>query len=416
MSPRATNLGSGLYSKEVWTETKRDISHRRYNRRSILMKIFEIKHRDSKTSARTGVLKTAHGEIKTPVFMPVGTQATVKTISNDELLGAGAQVILSNSYHLYLRPGEKVIQEAGGLHRFMNWSKPILTDSGGFQIFSLARLNKITQEGVQFQSHIDGSKHFLSPEDVIRVEHVLGSDIIMPLDECVKYPSEHEDVKKSLKITHDWAQRSKIAWEACGRRNECGLESILFGIVQGSTYKDLRKESATVLAEMDFPGYSIGGLSVGEPSIAMYETLAATLPYLPEEKPHYLMGVGLPLDLFEAVSQGVDMFDCVVPTRNGRNATVFTRQGKLLLRGASYIRDFGPIEEGCVCYTCKNHTRAYLRHLFNADEYLAGRLASLHNLTFFIQLLESMRRTIEENRFSEFRSEFEKDFKQSEES
>ncbi len=381
-----------------------------------MQKIFEIQHKDPQSKARTGVLKTAHGEIKTPVFMPVGTQATVKTISNDELLGTGAQVILSNSYHLYLRPGEAVMKEAGGLHRFMNWQKPILTDSGGFQIFSLARLNKITAEGVHFQSHIDGSKHFLSPEDVIRVEHTLGSDIIMPLDECVKYPSEHDYVKKSLKITHDWARRSKVAWEAAGCRNDYGLSSILFGIVQGGVYHDLREESAKALVDIDFPGYSIGGLSVGEPSQAMYETLAATLPHLPEDKPHYLMGVGFPLDLFEAVSQGVDMFDCVVPTRNGRNATVFTRYGKLLLRGASYIRDFGPIEEGCACYTCKNHTRAYLRHLFNADEYLAGRLASLHNLTFFIQLLASMRRAIEEDRFVAFRREFESDYNRIKES
>ncbi len=380
------------------------------------MNIFKITHKDTQTRARTGVLKTAHGEIKTPVFMPVGTQATVKTISNDELLAAGAQIILSNSYHLYLRPGEAVMRDVGGLHSLMNWKKPILTDSGGFQIFSLAKLNKITAEGVHFQSHVDGSKQFLSPEDVIRVEHVLGSDIIMPLDECVKYPSDHETVKKSLKITHDWARRSKIAWEAAGCKNDYGKESILFGIVQGGVYKDLREESAKALTEIDFPGYSIGGLSVGEPSAAMYETLAATLPYLPEEKPHYLMGVGLPMDLFEAVSQGVDMFDCVVPTRNGRNATVFTRKGRLLLRGASYIRDLGPIEEGCSCYTCKNHSRAYLRHLFNADEYLAGRLASLHNLTFFIQLLESMRRAIEEDRFKEFRQNFERDFNPKEES
>ncbi len=375
-------------------------------------KIFRIEKKDPKTAARTGVLTTAHGSIRTPVFMPVGTQATVKTISNDELLGAGAQIILSNSYHLYLRPGESVMKEAGGLHKFMNWEKPILTDSGGFQIFSLAKLNKIGEEGVAFQSHSDGSKHFLRPEDVIRIEHALGSDIIMPLDECVKYPSEHDYVKRSLRITHDWARRSKIAWEASGRKNDYGLDSILFGIVQGGTYKDLRRESAKALVDIDFPGYSIGGLSVGEPSQAMYETLAATLPLLPEEKPHYLMGVGLPLDLFEAVSQGVDMFDCVVPTRNGRNATVFTRKGKLLLRGASYIRDFGPIEEGCPCYTCKKHTRAYLRHLFNSDEYLAGRLASLHNLTFFIQLLESMRRAIEEGRFSEYRRDFERDYRE----
>lgn len=373
-------------------------------------KIFEIQHRDPRTKARTGVLKTAHGEVKTPVFMPVGTQATVKTISNPELHAAGAQIILGNSYHLYLRPGKDVIRDAGGLHGFMNWQKPILTDSGGFQIFSLATLAKIRDEGVQFQSHVDGSRHNLTPEDVVKIQYALGSDVIMPLDECVKYPSEHDYVKKSLRITHAWAKRSLDAWKATEGVNDHGRKTALFGIVQGGTYRDLREESAKALADMDFPGYSIGGLSVGEPSEAMYETLAATLPHIPEEKPHYLMGVGLPLDLFEAVSQGVDMFDCVVPTRNGRNATVFTRKGKLLLGGASYIRDWGPIEEGCPCYTCQNHTRAYLRHLFNADEYLAGRLASLHNLTFFVQLLNSMRLAIEENRFVEFRRDFERDY------
>lgn len=371
---------------------------------------FEVKTCDTKTRARTGVLKTARGEVKTPVFMPVGTQATVKTISNDELLVAGAQIILSNTYHLFLRPGEKLMTEAGGLHKFMNWKKPILTDSGGFQIFSLSTLTKIKREGVEFRSHIDGTKHFLSPEDVIRMEHALGSDIIMPLDECVKYPAEHDYTEKSLILTTEWAKRSKDAWEAVGRQNLYGLPSILFGIVQGGTYADLRKRSARELVDLDLPGYSIGGLSVGEPNDVMYETLNSFIDDLPKEKPRYLMGVGLPMDLFEAVSQGVDMFDCVVPTRNGRNATVFTRKGKLLMRGASYIRDFGPIEEGCPCYTCKNHTRAYIRHLFNADEYLAGRLASLHNLTFFIQLLQSMRVAIEENRFSEFRADFERAF------
>lgn len=348
--------------------------------------------------------------------MPVGTQATVKTISNDELHGAGAQIILSNAYHLYLRPGEAVFKAAGGLHELMNWHKPILTDSGGFQIFSLATLNKITEEGVKFQSHIDGSRHFLTPEDVVRIQHTLGSDIMMPLDECVKYPSEKEYVEKSLELTLRWAQRSHKAWTDSGRVNDYGKSSILFGIVQGGVYPDLRRRAVEQMAAMDFPGYSIGGLSVGEPSASMYETLAETVPYLPEEKPRYLMGVGLPMDLFEAVSQGVDMFDCVVPTRNGRNATVFTRKGKLLLGGASYIKDFRPIEEGCSCYTCKNHTRAYLRHLFNSEEYLAGRLASLHNLTFFIQLLESMRVSIEKGCFSEFRAAFEKDFNRKEES
>ncbi len=364
---------------------------------------FQILHKNTQTKARAGLLKTAHGEIRTPVFMPVGTQATVKTITSGELASIGAEVILSNTYHLYLRPGEDVIREAGGLHRFMNWSRPILTDSGGFQIFSLATLNKIKKEGVEFQSHIDGSRHFLTPEDVVRLETSFGSDILMPLDECVKYPSEKAYVEKSLELTHDWAKRSREVW----LKNKNG---ILFGIVQGGVYPDLREKSAKTLVDMNFPGYAMGGLSVGEPSEVMYAMLAATTSLLPEEKPRYLMGVGLPMDILEAVSQGVDMFDCVVPTRNGRNATVFTPRGRLLLRGASYTRDFRPIDENCPCYACRHHTRAYLRHLFNAEEFLAGRLASLHNLTFFIQLLESIRRSIEANRFAEFRREFERGF------
>ena len=306
-----------------------------------------------------------------------------------------------------------MIEEAGGLHRFMGWEKPILTDSGGFQIFSLSRLIKIKEEGVEFQSHIDGSRHFLTPENVIRIQRSFGSDIMMPLDECVKYPSEKSYVEKSLPLTHAWAKRSKEAWiQSDGRGDPAGrpYENLLFGIIQGGVYPDLRKISARELMAMDFPGYSIGGLSVGEPNELMYEVLNETLPELPESKPRYLMGVGLPMDLFEAVSQGVDMFDCVVPTRNGRNATVFTPNGKLLMRGASYTRDFSPIDEHCPCYACRTYSRAYIRHLFNSEEYLAGRLASLHNLTFFIQLLDSMRRSIEENRFSVFRREFELKF------
>ena len=376
--------------------------------------IFKVLHEDPHSKARTGVLNTARGAIQTPVFMPVGTQATVKTISNRELLDAGAQVVLANTYHLYLRPGPEIIREMGGLHSFMNWPKPILTDSGGFQIFSLSTLIRLQEEGVEFRSHIDGSKHFLTPEKVVRVQEALGSDILMPLDECVSYPKDKEYTEKSLGLTQRWARLSKDAWLDAKKQNAYGKPNLLFGIVQGGTYPDLRERAAKEMAEMDFPGYSIGGLSVGEPNDLMYTTLAATLPHLPLDKPRYLMGVGLPMDLFEAVSQGVDMFDCVVPTRNGRNATVFTPSGRLLLRGASYIKDFKPIEEGCPCYTCRTHTRAYLRHLFNADEYLAGRLASLHNLTFFIQLLESMRLAITENRFVEFRREFERDFNRTE--
>ena len=374
---------------------------------------FKVLQKDPRTKARTGVLKTAHGEVKTPVFMPVGTQATVKTISNDELHHAGAQILLSNAYHLYLRPGAELVREAGGLHGFMNWDKPILTDSGGFQIFSLATLNKVKENGVEFRSHIDGSKHFLSPADVIAIQTSLGSDVIMPLDECVKYPAEKDYTEKSVKLTTEWARQSRLAWVKANEAKTEEKRSILFGIVQGGVYKELRQRSARELVALDFPGYSIGGLSVGEPSEVMYEVLSYIVAEIPEEKPRYLMGVGYPLDLFEAVSQGVDMFDCVVPTRNGRNATVFTRHGKLLMRGASYIRDFRPMEEGCLCYACRNHTRAYIRHLFNSDEYLAGRLASLHNLTFFIQLLQSMRRAIEEGRFFKFRQEFERNYKES---
>ena len=375
-----------------------------------LAKPFTVYHKDKKTGARTGVLKTVHGEIRTPVFMPVGTQATVKTISNQELLDAGAQVVLSNTYHLYLRPGERLIGEAGGLHRFMSWQKPILTDSGGFQIFSLSTLIKVKNEGVEFQSHIDGSRHFLTPEDVVRIQQTFGSDILMPLDECVKYPSERLYAEKSLVLTREWAQKSKEAWLLSQVNVDESRKSVLFGIVQGGTYPDLRRRAVQELLDLDFPGYSIGGLSVGEPNELMVEVLNETVAGLPEDKPRYLMGVGMPMDLFEAVSQGVDMFDCVVPTRNGRNATVFTPNGTLLMRGASYTRDFRPIDEKCPCYTCRTYTRAYLRHLFNAEEYLAGRLASLHNLTFFIQLLDSMRRAIEADRFLEVRREFERSY------
>ena len=374
--------------------------------------MYKLNHQDTHCAARAGLISTPHGDIETPVFMPVGTQATVKTISNRELLEAGAQIILSNTYHLFLRPGEKLIGEAGGLHRFMGWSGPILTDSGGFQVFSLSDFRKITQEGVEFKSHIDGLRHFLTPESVVRIQHTLGSDIFMPLDECLPYPAEKKEVERSVQLTLDWAARSRLEWQKADGKNDYGGPSQLFGIIQGGMYPDLRKRAAQEMVALDFPGYSIGGLSVGEPNPLMYEVLRATLPHLPPGKPRYLMGVGMPLDLFEAVSRGVDMFDCVVPTRNGRNATVFTRKGKLLLRGASYTKDFGPIEEGCPCYACLTYTRAYIRHLFNTQEYLAGRLASLHNLTFFIQLLKSMRQAIMDDRFIEFRREFENDYRE----
>lgn len=376
--------------------------------------MYKLIHQDNRCNARAGVLSTPHGQIETPVFMPVGTQATVKTISNRELIEAGAQIILSNTYHLFLRPGEKLIGEAGGLHRFMSWSGPILTDSGGFQVFSLSDFRKVTQDGVEFKSHIDGMKHFLTPESVVRIQQTLGSDILMPLDECLPYPSERKEVERSMILTLDWASRSRVEWQKTGGMNDYGIPSRLFGIIQGGMYPDLRVRAAQEMTALDFPGYSIGGLSVGEPNPLMYEVLDATLPHLPADKPRYLMGVGMPMDLFEAVSQGVDMFDCVVPTRNGRNATVFTRRGRLLLRGASHMRDFRPIEEDCPCYACRTYTRAYIRHLFNTEEYLAGRLASLHNLTFFIQLLKSMRQAIMNDRFTAFRSEFVRNYQPNE--
>jgi queuine tRNA-ribosyltransferase len=373
-------------------------------------KFFEVVHRTAPGGPRAGLIRTSRGDIPTPVFMPVGTQGTVKTISNDELLTAGAKIILGNTYHLYLRPGTPILEEAGGLHPFMNWKGPILTDSGGFQVFSLSSMMKVRGEGVDFKSHLDGSSHFFSPEKVVEIQRTFGSDILMPLDECLAHPAEKSAVEKSLVVTLDWARRSREAWNAAGRVDRYGAPCALFGIVQGGTYADLRRVAARQMVELDLPGYAIGGLSVGEPTAEMYESLAATVPELPEDKPRYLMGVGLPLDLFEAVGRGVDMFDCVVPTRNGRNATVFTRFGKLHLRGASHARDSRPIEEGCPCYACRNHTRAYLRHLFNAEEHLGGRLASLHNLTFFIQLLDNMRRAILENRFEEYRRAFERDY------
>jgi queuine tRNA-ribosyltransferase len=342
--------------------------------------------------------------------MPVGTQGTVKDISSEELLATGAQIILSNTYHLYLRPGEKLIQEAGGLHKFMAWPKPILTDSGGFQIFSLSKLRKIKNDGVEFQSHLDGSKHFLTPRRVVEIQESLGSDILMSLDECVKYPAERKYVEESVQLTQKWAEECAKAWKETQDPRPEKDRSLLFGIVQGGGYADLRKRSAEGLVALDLPGYSIGGLSVGEPSEVHYGILKETLPSLPKNKPRYLMGVGLVADLFEAVSQGVDMFDCVVPTRNGRHGTVFTKDGKMLLRDSAYARDFRPLEEDCPCTACRHYTRAYLRHLFNAQEYLGGRLASLHNITFFIQLLDSMRRAIEEGRFSEYRREFESRF------
>lgn len=360
---------------------------------------YELIKECKQTGARLGRLHTPHGVIETPIFMPVGTQATVKAMTPEELKEMEAQIILSNTYHLYLRPGHDLVKEAGGLHKFMNWDRPILTDSGGFQVFSLGELRKITEEGVTFQSHIDGSKHFLSPEKVMEIENALGADIIMAFDECAPYPADHDYVKKSLERTTRWAVRCKDAHT--NTENQA-----LFGIVQGGMYKDLREQSARELVALDFPGYSIGGLSVGEPKELMYEVLDYTTPLLPKDKPRYLMGVGSPDALIEGVIRGIDMFDCVLPTRIARNGTAMTTKGKIVIKNAQYTRDFSPLDPNCTCYCCKNYTKAYLRHLYKADEILSSRLMSTHNLHFLIHLMKQVREAIMEDRLLDFRNEF----------
>lgn len=364
---------------------------------------FTIVHQDKASQARVGLLNTAHGVVKTPAFMPVGTQATVKTLSAQELLDCNIQIVLSNAYHLYLRPGREVVKQAGGLHKFMGWSGPILTDSGGFQVFSLAVLRKITEKGVEFQSHIDGSRHFLTPEDIIGIQQDLGSDILMPLDECVHYPAERDYARESLRLTNIWARRSQDVFSR-QKEQKAGL---LFGIIQGSTYLDLRKQAAEALLEMDFSGYALGGVSVGEPEGLKFEILEHTLQFLPKEKPHYAMGIGTPEDILKAVAIGIDMFDCVMPTRHARNGTAFTKSGKLVLRNAPYASDYQPIEEGCKCFTCSNnYTRAYIRHLVNADEILGIRLVSLHNVYFYAKLMETIREAIQQDKFLELKKEY----------
>lgn len=360
---------------------------------------FKVLKKDSNTLARSGILHLQRGAIQTPVFMPVGTQATVKAISPKELEECSAQIILSNAYHLYLRPGLDIIKAAGGLHDFMNWRKPILTDSGGYQIFSLALLRKVKDEGLDFQSHLDGSRHFLSPEDVVVVQQTLGSDIMMPLDECVQYPASFDEAENAVERTTNWALRSKKEWSKT-------KQGVLFAIIQGSSYKELRKRSLEELGAIGFDGYAVGGLSVGEPQDLMYNTLASIARDMPENAPHYLMGVGLPEDILEAVSLGVDMFDCVIPTRYGRNGTAFTSKGKVTVRNGEFSRDNSPLDDECGCYCCRNFTRSYLRHLFNAGEILGLRLVSYHNIWFFVNFVRDIRSAIEEGRFSEFKKNF----------
>jgi queuine tRNA-ribosyltransferase len=349
--------------------------------------------------ARTGRLTLAHGEVDTPIFMPVGTQGTVKTLTPHELEEVGAQIILGNTYHLYLRPGHELVRRMGGLHAFSSWDKPILTDSGGFQVFSHSGLNKITEEGVLFRSHIDGSHHFLTPELSMEIQNALGSDIIMAFDECVPYPAEHGYVMHSVERTTRWARRCKEAHKETDRQ-------LLFGIVQGGVYSDLRAESARQIREIGFPGYAVGGLSVGEPKEIMYDILESTVPLLPGEKARYLMGVGTPVDLVEGVFRGIDMFDCVMPTRNGRNGMIFTWDGPLNIKNATFAEDKRPPEPDCSCYVCRNFSRAYLRHLYKAGELLSLRLNSYHNLYFYLTLMEKIREAIREKRFEAFRRDF----------
>ncbi len=356
---------------------------------------FTLKKKEG--SARLGVLKTDRFTAETPVFMPVGTQATVKGLLPKEIENIGFNIILSNTYHLYLRPGHELIKAMGGLHKFMNWKRGILTDSGGFQVFSMRDRISLSDEGVTFRSHIDGSKHMFSPENVIAFQEAFGSDIMMPIDECVPPESSHDYVEKSLKRTHDWAFR-------CLKAKTTSQH--LFGIVQGGVYPDLRKVSAETLAQGSFSGFSVGGLSVGEEKPVMYSVLEQTTQYIPEDKPRYLMGVGSPEDLVEGVARGIDMFDCVLPTRMARTGAMLTPYGKLIIRNAKHKSSDLPVDETCDCYTCKNFSRAYLRHLFLVDEMLGPELASIHNLTFLYNLMKNIREAISENRFEQFRKDF----------
>jgi queuine tRNA-ribosyltransferase len=354
--------------------------------------------RSSRSPARSGEVRTLHGTIRTPVFMPVGTQATVKGVTPENLQEIGAQIILANTYHLFLRPGHELIRGFGGLHRFMNWHGPILTDSGGFQIYSLKELARITEEGAAFKSHLDGASLFLSPEDAVAVQEALGSDIMMCLDTCIPYPASREEAEKATALTARWAKRCRAAQKQTGQ--------LLFGIVQGGMYPDLRARSVADMTEIGFDGYALGGLSVGEPTELMYDMTARTAELLPAAFPKYVMGVGTPEDLVECVLRGIDMFDCVMPTRNARNGMLFTSQGRLVIKNACYYNDARPVDENCTCYTCRNYSRAYLRHLYMAREIMASQLNTIHNLHYFVHLMADMRRAIGEDRFEIFRKEF----------
>jgi len=359
---------------------------------------FTLVAASSECAARCGGVATLHGAVKTPVFMPVGTQATVKGVTPEELETLGAQIILGNTYHLFIRPGHTLIREFGGLHGFMHWDKPILTDSGGFQIFSLQELAKISEQGAEFRSHLDGKKLFLSPEDAVHVQEALGADIMMVLDTCIPYPADREEAEKATALTGRWARRCRQA------RSDTG--QLLFGIVQGGMYPDLRRQAVEELVDIGFDGYALGGLSVGEPKELMMEMLGETVPSLPTDFPVYLMGVGTPEDLVEGVRRGVDMFDCVMPTRNARNGMLFTSSGRLVIKNSRYRDDHRPVDEQCNCYTCRHYSRAYLRHLFQSRELLACQLNSIHNLHYYCSLMADIRTAIIEDRFADFRKAF----------
>lgn len=365
---------------------------------------YRILKNDKGTNARTGEYKTQHGLIYTPVFMPVGTQGSVKTLSPEDLNNINSEIILNNTYHLYLRPGEEIILKAGGLHKFINWNKPILTDSGGYQVFSLSDLNKITEDGVNFQSHIDGSYHLFTPARVIEIQRIFGSDIMMPLDQPVEYPSDEILTFKAHELTVKWAKLSIEFFNKIKSPHQ--FDQYLFGIVQGGIYKNLRDLSVNEITGLEFDGYAIGGLSVGEPKDIMYEISAYTADRLPEDKPRYLMGVGMPEDIVTAIGFGIDMFDCVIPTRNGRNGTLFTSRGKIVIKNAQYKEDFSMIDPECSCYTCRNFTKAYLRHLFHAGEILALRLASLHNIHFYMKIISDARIAINEGKYKTWMDRF----------
>jgi queuine tRNA-ribosyltransferase len=364
---------------------------------------FELITKDPNTGARRGRLHTMHGVIETPVFMPVGTQATVKSMTPDQLRDLKVEILLCNSYHLFLRPGHETLARLGGLHRFMGWDRPILTDSGGFQVFSLSSLRDISEDGVRFRSHLDGSTHFLSPELAVDVQTALGSDILMILDDCLAYPATHFEADRSMKRSLAWAERCQRHFQsgAAGNGDRTAARQALFGIVQGSIYPDLRRESAERLVAMDFSGYAIGGLAVGEPKPLMYEIIERVEPYLPEDRPRYLMGVGTPADLIEGVARGVDMFDCVMPTRHARNGWLFTREGHIVIKHAKYKDDPEPVDSTCGCAVCRNFSRAYLRHLFVANEILSSILNTIHNLYFYLDTVRRIRQLIEFHRFDE---------------